>query len=161
MPQVDQRLPVGDSRDGSMRPVSSTSRAAAPRPKTSPAALSRPKTGRSHRQIDAVDATTDLITITIGANDVGLPSDAEGCEVKSADPPPCTDEFVVGNVDRISEAITAQLPAWSALIDQLRLTAPHARIVVVGYGTFVRPGGMLSGAAGSAARRRLFAIQTK
>lgn len=98
------------------------------------------KDGPVDLQIDAVDATTDVITITIGANDIGLPSDAEGCEVKSADPPPCTDEFVVGNVDRISEAITAQLPAWGALIDQLRLTAPHARIVVVGYGTFVRPG---------------------
>jgi lysophospholipase L1-like esterase len=35
----------------------------------------------------------------------------------------------------------AQLPAWSALIDQLRGAAPHARIVFVGYGTYVRPGG--------------------
>jgi len=33
------------------------------------------------------------------------------------------------------------LPVWSALIDQLRVTAPHAWIVVVGYGTFVRSGG--------------------
>jgi len=99
------------------------------------------KDGPAARQIDAVDASADLITVTIGANDVGLPSDAEGCAVKSADPPPCTDEFVVGNVDRISQLIAAQLPVWSALIDQLRVTAPHARIVVVGYGTFVRPGG--------------------
>lgn len=99
------------------------------------------KDGPVARQIDAVDVTTDLITITIGANDVGLPSDAEGCEVKSADSPPCTNRFVVDNVDRISEVITEQLPAWGALIDQLRATAPQARIVVVGYGTFVRPGG--------------------
>jgi lysophospholipase L1-like esterase len=103
------------------------------------------KNGPIARQIDAVNATTDLITITIGANDVGLPSDAEGCEVKSADPPPCTNEFVVGNVDRISEVITSQLPVWSALIDRVRVTAPHARIVVVGYGTFVRPGGCFPG----------------
>jgi lysophospholipase L1-like esterase len=99
------------------------------------------KDGPVARQIDAVDASADLITVTIGANDVGLPSDAEGCEVKSADPPPCTDEFVVGKVDRISQLIAAQLPVWGALIDQLRVAAPHARIVVVGYGTFVRPGG--------------------
>ena len=97
--------------------------------------------GPVDRQIDGVGATTDLITITIGANDVGLQSDAEGCQVTSADPLPCLNEFVMGNVDRISEAITAQLPAWEALIDRLRDTAPHARIVVVGYGTFVRPGG--------------------
>ena len=128
-------------RASSTRPVSSTSRVAAPPPKTSPAGFSRSKDGPVARQIDAVDASADLITVTIGANDVGLPSDAEGCEVKSADPPPCTDEFVVGNVDRISQLIAAQLPVWGALIDQLRITAPHARIVVVGYGTFMRPGG--------------------
>ncbi|CNH15053.1 Lipase 2 precursor [Mycobacterium tuberculosis] len=33
------------------------------------------------------------------------------------------------------------MPAWGALVDQLRAAAPHARIVFVGYGTFVRPGG--------------------
>lgn len=99
------------------------------------------KDGPVARQIDAVDASVDLITITIGANDVGLPADAEGCEVKSADPPPCTNEFVVGNVDGISQLITAHAPVWGALIDRLRVTAPHARIVMVGYGTFVRPGG--------------------
>jgi lysophospholipase L1-like esterase len=93
------------------------------------------------RQIDAVDASVDLITITIGANDVGLPSDAKGCQVESAEPPPCTNRFVVDNVDRISQVSIAQLPAWDALVDQLRAAAPNARIVLVGYGTYVRPGG--------------------
>jgi lysophospholipase L1-like esterase len=101
--------------------------------------------GPTARQIDAVNATTDLIAITIGANDIGLPSDAEGCEVKSADPPPCTHEFVVGNVDRISEVIIAQLPVWRTLIDRVRVAATHARIVVMGYGTVVRPGGCFPG----------------
>ncbi len=92
-------------------------------------------------QIDAVDQTTDLITVTIGANDVELQADAEGCEVTSPHPVPCSNEFEVGNIDRISQAITAELPAWGAMIDRLRDSAPHARIVIVGYGTFVRPGG--------------------
>jgi lysophospholipase L1-like esterase len=99
------------------------------------------KDGPVARQLDAVDASTDLITVTIGANDVGLPSDAKDCEVRSDDPPPCTNGFVVGDVDRISQLITAQLPVWGTLIDELRLAAPHARIVIVGYGTIVRPGG--------------------
>jgi lysophospholipase L1-like esterase len=103
------------------------------------------KDGLIARQIDAVGATTDLITITIGANDVGLASDAQQCKVKSANPPPCTGEYVVGNVDRISEVITAQLPVWSAMIDGVRAKAPHARIIVVGYGIFVRPGGCFPG----------------
>jgi lysophospholipase L1-like esterase len=97
------------------------------------------------RQIDALGATTDLITITIGGNDVGLPADAEACVVKSANPRPCVDQFVVGDVDRISAVISAQVPVWSALLDELRGKAPNARIILVGYGIFVRPGGCFPG----------------
>lgn len=101
----------------------------------------QPTGGSVARQIDAVDAGVDLITVTIGANDVGLPSDAKGCQAESDDPPPCTNKFVVGNADRISQVSIAQLPVWGALVDRLREAAPHARIVFVGYGTYVRPGG--------------------
>jgi len=103
------------------------------------------KNGMVGRQIDAVRASTDLITITIGANDVGLAADAEGCEVKSPDPPPCTADFVVGAVDRISAAIDGHVRGWSMLIDEVRAEAPKARIVLVGYGTFIRPGGCFPG----------------
>jgi lysophospholipase L1-like esterase len=51
------------------------------------------RSGAIARQIDAVGATTDLSTITIGANDA----------------------FVVGDVDRISAGITAQVPVWSLI----------------------------------------------
>ena len=103
------------------------------------------KDGPIPRQIHAVGATTDLITITVGANDVGLVSDAQECKVVSPNSPPCTNEFVVGDADHISEVITVQLPVWSALIDEVRAKAPHARIIVVGYGIFVRPGGCFPG----------------
>jgi lysophospholipase L1-like esterase len=103
------------------------------------------KDGPVARQIDAVNATTDLVTITVGANDIGLASDAQLCKVNSPNPPPCTNEFVVGNVDRISQVITTQSPLWSALIDWVRLKAPNARIILVGYGIFVRPGGCFPG----------------
>ncbi|MHA7656103.1 SGNH/GDSL hydrolase family protein [Mycobacterium sp. ML4] len=93
------------------------------------------------RQIDMVGPPTDLITITIGANDVGLAGDAESCEVKAANPKPCAAAFVVNNVDRVSSAIAQQVPVWSSMIDQLRANAPRARIILVGYGVFVRPGG--------------------
>lgn len=103
------------------------------------------RNGLIARQIDAVRPTTDLITITIGANDVGLAADAQGCEVKSPNPAPCTMDFVVGEVDRISAAIAAQVPIWRTLIDGVRAKAPSARIVLVGYGTMVRPGGCFPG----------------
>lgn len=103
------------------------------------------KNGMVGRQIGAVRASTDLITITVGANDVGLAADAEGCEVKSPNPPPCTEGFIVGAVDRISAAIDGHLRGWSMLIDHVRAEAPNARIVLVGYGTLIRPGGCFPG----------------
>jgi lysophospholipase L1-like esterase len=99
------------------------------------------KNGMIGRQIDSVRASTDLITITIGANDVGLAADADVCEIKSPNPAPCTGAFVVGDVDHISAAIDGHVRGWSMLIDEVRAEAPQARIVLVGYGTLIRPGG--------------------
>lgn len=71
------------------------------------------------RQLDVVGPPTDLITVTIGANDVGLAGDAESCQVKGANPKPCTAVFVVNNVDRVSTTISEQVPVWATMIDQL------------------------------------------
>lgn len=95
-------------------------------------------------QIDAVEPDTTLITVTIGGNDVGLAADAAQCRAASVDSPPCVDKFVVNGVDTISAAIGAQLPVWAQMIDDLRGKAPRARIVLVGYPMFIRPGGCLS-----------------
>ncbi|MCV7197769.1 SGNH/GDSL hydrolase family protein [Mycobacterium angelicum] len=97
--------------------------------------------GAMARQIDAVDGTTDLVTITIGANDVALAIDAQRCEVKSPNPKPCMTDFVTGKVDSISAHITSKVPLWAAMIDQIRAKAPHALIILVGYWTITNPGG--------------------
>ncbi len=92
-------------------------------------------------QIDAVHRDTTLITVTIGGNDVGLAADAAQCEAASIDSPPCMEKFVINGVDSISAAITAQIPVWAQMITDLRTKAPRARIVLVGYPMFIRPGG--------------------
>jgi lysophospholipase L1-like esterase len=92
-------------------------------------------------QLDAVRADTELVTITIGGNDVDLPADAANCRRDTLDVPPCSPDFEVDGVDRISQAIDANAPGWSRLIDDVRAKAPGARVIVVGYGTYVRPEG--------------------
>lgn len=92
-------------------------------------------------QLDAVRDSTDLITITIGGNDVGLAAEAAQCRADSLATPPCVDKFVSGGVDKISAAITDQVPVWAAMINAVRAKAPRARIVLVGYLTYIRPGG--------------------
>lgn len=97
--------------------------------------------GEVPRQIDAVTHDTDLITVTIGGNDVDLSALAMGCRVESLDAQPCVDRLVTGGVDRISQAIDRHADDWSALVDALQDRAPDARIIVVGYATYIRPGG--------------------
>ncbi|WP_375484720.1 SGNH/GDSL hydrolase family protein [uncultured Mycobacterium sp.] len=92
-------------------------------------------------QIEAVTSDTTLITITIGGNDIGLAADASQCRAASIDAPPCADKFVTGGVDSISAAITAHVPVWAAMIDDVRAKAAGARIILVGYLTYIRPGG--------------------
>jgi lysophospholipase L1-like esterase len=99
------------------------------------------RTGVVPPQLDAISVDTELVTITIGGNDVELPSDAAKCRRTSLDLPPCSADFVVDGVDRVSQAIDADTAGWSTLIESVRAKAPNARVIVVGYGTYVRPEG--------------------
>lgn len=92
-------------------------------------------------QIDAIAADTELITITIGGNDVGLASSAARCRRSSLTEPPCFDALAGRGTDGLSAAIRRQVPLWEAMIDAVQARAPRARIVLVGYGTYIRPGG--------------------
>ena len=92
-------------------------------------------------QLEAVDADTELVTVTIGGNDIDLPGNAVKCRRTTLDVPPCSPDFVVDGVDRISEAIDADTDQWSALVAAIRAKAPEARVILVGYGTYIRPEG--------------------
>lgn len=94
-------------------------------------------------QIDALSPETDLVTITIGGNDVGLVSTARGCVNFSPEPDgsSCADALGAGGTDIIGEAISSAAPGWGGVLDAIGERAPNAEIVVVGYGTYVRPGG--------------------
>jgi lysophospholipase L1-like esterase len=92
-------------------------------------------------QIDAIAVDTDLVTITIGGNDIELASSASQCKRSSLSQPPCFTDFAASGADRFSVAIRKQVPVWEAMVDAVRRKAPLARIVLVGYGTYVRPGG--------------------
>ncbi|OBJ59002.1 hypothetical protein A9W95_11435 [Mycobacterium sp. 1423905.2] len=104
-------------------------------------AAQQTSTGLVDPQIESVSGTTDLVTITIGANDIELITELRQCEVKTPDPTPCQDQFVVGGVDRVAALTAAHAPTWAAVINRVRVRAPRARIILVGYGILLRPGG--------------------
>ncbi|MBJ7336884.1 MAG: SGNH/GDSL hydrolase family protein [Mycolicibacterium sp.] len=99
------------------------------------------RTGEVPPQLDAVTADTQLVTVTIGGNDVDLPATAMKCRQPTLDVPPCSSDLVVDGVDTISQAIDSRADGWTALVGAIRDKAPAARVILVGYGTYVRPEG--------------------
>ncbi len=76
-------------------------------------------------QLASVDPTSDLVTVTIGGNDVGFASVVGECVVGAE---PCS------HLDAQVEASLAALePTLEAAYRQIRARAPSARLLVVGY----------------------------
>ncbi|GAB2654576.1 SGNH/GDSL hydrolase family protein [Saccharopolyspora gloriosae] len=104
-------------------------------------------TGRQHGflppQFDALSAATDLVTVTIGGNDVDLVGAAVSC--LNAFPEPfgksCADEFTQDGRDELSSRIAGIEGDLDAALTGITDRAPNAKVVVAGYGTYIRPGG--------------------
>ncbi|WP_235878816.1 SGNH/GDSL hydrolase family protein [Saccharopolyspora karakumensis] len=102
--------------------------------------------GRQHHvllpQYHALSETTDLVTVTIGGNDIALVQAAVSC--LNAFPEPvgssCADGFTA-NGDELAERIDEFTPDFDEALEEITDRAPHARVVVVGYGTYLPPGG--------------------
>lgn len=94
-------------------------------------------------QIDALSASTRLVTISIGGNDAGLFSTASSCIALSATGPifgasssttNCRSEYVKGGRDTLARDIeTTTATGLAKTFDAIRLRAPKAVVVVVGY----------------------------
>ncbi|MEU6132493.1 SGNH/GDSL hydrolase family protein [Saccharopolyspora sp. NPDC047091] len=103
-------------------------------------------TGRQHGflppQFDALNPGTDLVTLTIGGNDVGLVGAAVSC--LNAFPEPigrsCAAKFTAEG-DELAARIDGISGDLDAALDGIAARAPRAKVVVAGYGTYVRPGG--------------------
>jgi len=82
-------------------------------------------------QLDALNARTDVIILTIGANDVAFPAYGGQCIVDDCAGDPTTAEL-------------GRFPAMQAHLTTLLTTiaqrSPHARIVLAGYGRQLNPG---------------------
>ncbi len=83
------------------------------------------------RQVGALDAGTDLVSITIGGNDIGFVDLIIACGGTFS--PTCSSAVATAN-DRITSELPGELDAVYAAI---RAGAPNARAVaVLGYGRF-------------------------
>ncbi|MGW4533472.1 SGNH/GDSL hydrolase family protein [Nocardia sp. NPDC004340] len=94
-------------------------------------------------QYDALSASTDLVTLTIGANDAGLFQDLIGCLNPAPDNAAraCVDRFTGGGVDQLADKVDAAASTIGATLDEIARRAPRARVMITSYGQYLRPGG--------------------
>ncbi|WP_067536674.1 SGNH/GDSL hydrolase family protein [Nocardia crassostreae] len=95
-----------------------------------------PVGGLNPPQFDALTPDTDLATISIGGNDIGLSDILQACMARALGDPggqPCRNFYTAGGFDRLTESIDAVAPRIALTLDGIRQRAPQADIVVVGY----------------------------
>jgi lysophospholipase L1-like esterase len=98
-------------------------------------------TGTAPPQFDALNADTDLVTLTIGGNDAGLVGIAEDCVNLNPFATPCKTRYTAGGVDQVAQRVDAAGPSIAAVLDGIHQRSPHARILVTGYGLYIKPHG--------------------
>ncbi|WP_419993939.1 SGNH/GDSL hydrolase family protein [Streptomyces boninensis] len=93
--------------------------------------------GEAPPQFDALTADTTLVTLTIGGNDVGLVGVAQDCMTVNPFATPCKGEFAA----EVQRKTTELGPKLAAVLDGIHARAPKAKVLVTGYGAYIKPGG--------------------
>ncbi len=84
-------------------------------------------------QISALRPDTDLVTVTIGGNDIGFGSLALGCaSLLEPTEQQCTAEYNAGG-DQVSQRIASAAPKVANVLAAIHAAAPGARVMVVNY----------------------------
>ncbi|NMH99394.1 SGNH/GDSL hydrolase family protein [Pseudonocardia acidicola] len=92
--------------------------------------------GANPPQFDALEADADLVTLTIGGNDIGFASIIQECATRSPREPlgaACRDFYTAGGTDELAARIEATAPKVAAALAEITERAPHARTLLVGY----------------------------
>jgi GDSL-like Lipase/Acylhydrolase family len=89
--------------------------------------------GPNPPQFDSLSADTELVTITIGGNDIGFSSIAEDCFTFQRTGSPCRDKYVVNGRDEISERIKATAPLVADVFQDIHERSRQADAYVLTY----------------------------
>ncbi|KOV77072.1 SGNH/GDSL hydrolase family protein [Nocardia sp. NRRL S-836] len=96
--------------------------------------------GQPAPQFSALKPTTDLVTVSIGGNDIGFSDIILTCAGKSVLDPagaPCKAHFG----DSLAQRVDATAPKVAAVLAGIKQRSPNAQIVVVGYLRVLPPSG--------------------
>lgn len=87
--------------------------------------------------VDALGRGTDLVTVTIGGNDIGFSTVLGTCAQLTASDPagaPCRSHYTRAGAggDQITASIAGTAPKIAQVLRGIHRRSPHARVVVVG-----------------------------
>ncbi|WP_328614350.1 SGNH/GDSL hydrolase family protein [Amycolatopsis sp. NBC_00355] len=91
-----------------------------------------PLGGTNPPQFDRLTPTTDLVTVGIGGNDIGLASAVTKC-LNVLPISTCKAKFTAGGVDQLENAVNATAPKIANALQQIKQRSPDARILLVNY----------------------------
>jgi lysophospholipase L1-like esterase len=97
--------------------------------------------GSNPAQLGALTATTDLVTLGIGGNDIGFGQIIITCGKLSSSQPlgaACRDHY---GQNGLAARIKAAGPKVDAVLAAIRKRAPHAQVLLVGYPTILPDSG--------------------
>jgi GDSL-like Lipase/Acylhydrolase family len=89
--------------------------------------------GPNPPQFNALTATTQIVTLQIGGNDIGFTSIIENCATANPFGHPCRDRYVVNGHDTLADRIAATAPKLAAVLQGIHARSPQARVFVVNY----------------------------
>lgn len=95
-----------------------------------------PLGGPNAPQFSRLTKKTDLVTLGIGGNDIGLVGIAESCLSLSptgSATSGCKAKYTAGGVDKVTKGIAAAAKKITKVVKGIRARSPKARVVLVNY----------------------------
>ena len=92
--------------------------------------------GTNPPQDDALSASTTLVTLQIGGNNIGFSDIIIHCTTLSLTDPfgsPCKSHYTSGGTDKLRAKINAAAPKVAADLQGIHADAPNARVFLIGY----------------------------
>jgi hypothetical protein len=89
--------------------------------------------GPNPPQFNGLSAATNIVSVTIGGNDVGFSEIIENCITYNPFSTPCKSKYDSGGHDQLAERIANTAPKVAAVLQGIHAHAPNARVFVVNY----------------------------
>src|ERR1700742_4940734 len=89
--------------------------------------------GPNPPQFNGLSAGTNVVSVTIGGNDIGFTEIIENCITYNPFSSPCKDQYDPGGHDQLAERIANAAPKVGAVLQGIHSRSPNARVFVVNY----------------------------